>query len=308
MKRFKKSLLLAITIFLLGSNVGIINSYASGLTATSTVSKISIDENQASLKTYNIGGYNYVKLRDIAWLLNGSTKQFDVAWDNNKKSINLLSNAPYTDSKPVEESATLSAKGIISSASLYKDGQKIKMNSYVVESRTYFKLNELCQILDINLDWDEQNKLIVISSSVTNEFKSGLQNEGSIVSYKNDVIELVNEKRASAGLDKLSLNKSLDEIAQFRAQDMFKNNYFSHNSPNYGTFGDLADDFGYRESTMGENIAKGQCTPQEVVEDWINSSGHKANILRDKYEDIGIGIVEYQPGKFIWVQVFSGNK
>ncbi len=310
MNRFRIQIL-AIVLVSLGLNFGGITSYASDITATSMISKINVNEHQTSLKTYNIGGHNFVKLRDIAWLLNKSDKQFNVVWDDEHKSINILSKTPYTMSKPEEESFNDNAKGSISTAPIYKDGQKIQMNAYVIGNRTYFKLQDICKTLDIQLDWDEQNKLVLINSSASAEFKSGYYDDPianvNADSYKSDVISLINVKRANAGLDKLSQCNNLDKVAQFRAEDMFKDNYFSHNSPTYGNFGDVADSFGYRESCMGENIAKGQSTPSEVVKDWINSSGHKANILSDKYEDIGIGIIEYEPGRFIWVQVFSGT-
>ena len=301
------------------------NAYgATPVTALVTESKLDIDGKSIALKTYNISGHNYVKLIDMAWLLNKSPKQFDVAWDSEKKAINIKSSASYSGAKPLAENTLVGAKGELSSFALYKDNNRVKLTAYVIDGRTYFKLRELCMLMDISLVWDSANKLVVINSKKTfveetgmsqlnfsseyGEFQSGTVVNATLDSYKDQVISLVNKKRASLGLEKLSSSTKLEEIAQFRAQDMFEDNYFSHTSPTYGDFSSVAKDLGYTAVSMGENIAKGQSSPSEVVDDWMNSSGHRANILRDNYEDIGIGIVEYQPGRFIWVQLFSEPK
>ncbi|TYP74088.1 CAP domain-containing protein [Paenibacillus methanolicus] len=119
--------------------------------------------------------------------------------------------------------------------------------------------------------------------------------------FAQQVLTLVNKERANAGLKPLSLNASLSKVAMAKAQDMYNNNYFSHQSPTYGSPFDMMKAFGITYRTAGENIAKGQRTPQEVMTQWMNSPGHRANILKNGYTQIGIA---YYKGE--WVQQFIG--
>ncbi|MFC4099775.1 CAP domain-containing protein [Paenibacillus xanthanilyticus] len=119
--------------------------------------------------------------------------------------------------------------------------------------------------------------------------------------FAQQVLTIVNKERANAGLKPLSMNASLSKVAMAKAQDMHNNNYFSHQSPTYGSPFDMIKAFGITYRTAGENIAKGQRTPQEVMTQWMNSPGHRANILKNGYTQIGIA---YYKGE--WVQQFIG--
>ncbi len=90
-------------------------------------------------------------------------------------------------------------------------------------------------------------------------------------------------------------------MAQYKARDLTDRNYFSHNSPVYGSPFDMMKNFGIRYSSAGENIAKGQRTPKEVMNAWMNSQGHRANILNANYTQIGVG---YDSRSNAWVQMF----
>ncbi len=118
-----------------------------------------------------------------------------------------------------------------------------------------------------------------------------------------EVVALVNKERAAAGLKPLTVHTNLTKMAKTKAIDMFKHKYFNHNSPNYGSPFDMMDAFNITYRYAGENIAMGQRTAKEVVEDWMNSPGHKANILNKHYNLIGVG---YYNG--YWVQEFIGTK
>ena len=129
-----------------------------------------------------------------------------------------------------------------------------------------------------------------------------LKNE-TVTSYEQQVIDLVNNIRVQNGLKKLTSNWELSRIARYKSQDMHDRNYFSHTSPTYGSPFDMIKSFGLSYRTAGENIAKGQRTPQEVVNAWMNSSGHRANILNASYTQIGVGY--YANGNY-WTQMFIG--
>ena len=119
------------------------------------------------------------------------------------------------------------------------------------------------------------------------------------------ILKLVNQERAKEGLSALSLYDPLNKVAQAKAQDMVDNNYFSHDSPKYGTPFQMMRKFGVDYTYAGENIASGQKSAQQVMNDWMNSSGHRANIMNAKFTKLGVGYVE-SGGKYgsVWVQQF----
>ena len=122
-----------------------------------------------------------------------------------------------------------------------------------------------------------------------------------------DVLRLVNAERQKQGLSSLTLSDKLTAVANEKARDMAENNYFSHTSPTYGSPFQMLQQYGIRYRTAGENIAAGQRSPEEVMNSWMNSSGHRANILNSAYTEIGIGY--YQGGSYgsEWVQLFTGK-
>ena len=118
------------------------------------------------------------------------------------------------------------------------------------------------------------------------------------------VQELVNNERSKQGLKPLQMDWELQRTARTKACDMASKGYFSHNSPTYGSPFDMMKQFGITFKTAGENIAQGQRTPEEVMQSWMNSSGHRANILKTDFTHIGVGYCEQ--GNH-WVQMFIGK-
>lgn len=129
------------------------------------------------------------------------------------------------------------------------------------------------------------------------------QENSSVIAFENEVIRLVNEVRAEHGLQALTANWELSRVARYKSQDMADNRYFSHTSPTYGSPFQMIKNFGLSYRTAGENIAYGQSTPQAVVSAWMNSSGHRANILNSSYTQIGVG---YVANGHYWTQMFIG--
>ncbi|MED4953336.1 CAP domain-containing protein [Paenibacillus macerans] len=119
--------------------------------------------------------------------------------------------------------------------------------------------------------------------------------------FAQQVLDLVNKERSKAGLGALTMNPELSKMAMVKAQDMYNNNYFDHNSPTHGSPFDMMKEFGITYNSAGENIAKGQSTPTQVMNDWMNSPGHKANILNSSYTKIGVAYYNSE-----WVQEFTG--
>lgn len=122
--------------------------------------------------------------------------------------------------------------------------------------------------------------------------------------FEQQVVDLTNQERAKNGLAALKVDVNLSKMAREKSRDMSANNYFSHTSPTYGSPFDMMKNWGISYKSAGENIAMGQRTPQEVVNAWMNSEGHRANILSNKYTHIGVGYVEN--GNY-WTQEFIGK-
>lgn len=121
---------------------------------------------------------------------------------------------------------------------------------------------------------------------------------------ENEVIRLVNAERTKAGLAPLKANWELSRIARYKSTDMMEKNYFSHTSPTYGSPFQMITDFGLTYAAAGENIAMGQKTPADVMKGWMNSSGHRANILNSTYTEIGVGLASNKNGQNYWTQMF----
>jgi len=119
-----------------------------------------------------------------------------------------------------------------------------------------------------------------------------------------EVLKIVNLRRTEAGLKPLKLSEKLTSIANMKAADMADKNYFSHTSPTYGSPFDMLHTFGVSYSSAGENIAAGQTSAEQVMNDWMNSSGHRANILNANYTELGVGYVKGGSYGTEWVQLF----
>lgn len=134
--------------------------------------------------------------------------------------------------------------------------------------------------------------------------KTEVPSDTAIGSYEQQVVNLVNKERAAVGLPALKVNTKLSGVAELKAEDLRDKNYFAHNSPTYGSPFDMMKQYGVKYTTAGENIAKGQKTPESVMNGWMNSQGHKENILNANFTEIGVGYVTDSNGTTYWVQMF----
>lgn len=134
--------------------------------------------------------------------------------------------------------------------------------------------------------------------------KLTIPNNNDLKAFEDEVIKLTNAERARAGLPALKANWQLSRVARYKSQDMVNKNYFSHQSPTYGSPFKMMESFGLRFMAAGENIAYGQKTPQEVVKTWMSSPGHRANILSSSFTEIGVGVAKKSNGVLYWTQMF----
>ncbi|MGM0837533.1 MAG: SafA/ExsA family spore coat assembly protein [Bacillota bacterium] len=127
---------------------------------------------------------------------------------------------------------------------------------------------------------------------------------GEVKSAEEQVAALVNQERSKHGLKPMKLNWELSRVARYKSQDMIDKNYFSHTSPTYGSPFTMMKNFGISYRAAGENIAAGQKTPQEVMNAWMNSEGHRKNILSSQYTEIGVGYAKGGSYGHYWTQMF----
>ena len=139
-------------------------------------------------------------------------------------------------------------------------------------------------------------------SSTTNQ----TTNSNGLTADEQEVFDLINQQRINNGLSALVINQELQAVARDKAQDMVDNNYFSHTSPVYGSPFDMIKNYGITYKAAGENIA-GNSSNSGAVTAWMNSEGHKANILSNSFNYTGIGIVNSSKYGKIYVQMFIGK-
>ena len=135
---------------------------------------------------------------------------------------------------------------------------------------------------------------------------SNTSSSSSLSNDEKEVLDLINKQRTNNGLKALEIDYEVQRVARIKAQDMVDNNYFAHESPTYGTPFNMLNSFKVSYKTAGENIA-GNSTNIGAVKAWMNSSGHKANILNGSYNYTGIGVVKSSKYGRIYVQVFIGK-
>lgn len=142
-------------------------SALSNLTATINQSKVIWDGVETPFEAYTINGNNYFKLRDIAYVLSGSVKQFDVTWDGAKNAINLLTNQPYTvvGGEMTSSSIQGTVVPVLNTAAIYLDGEPILLTAYTINGNNYFKLRDIAAQIQFGVSWDPVSNSIQVDTS-----------------------------------------------------------------------------------------------------------------------------------------------
>jgi uncharacterized YkwD family protein/spore coat assembly protein SafA len=156
------------------------------------------------------------------------------------------------------------------------------------------------EIIDANKQLPDPNMIYPMQ-------KINIPNISQTKGVEQQVLELVNQERAKANLQPLKMDWELQRVARTKSCDMAQKGYFSHQSPTYGSPFDMMKQFGISFKTAGENIASGQRTPQEVMQSWMNSQGHRENILKPEYTHIGVGYCAGGSMGHMWTQMFIGK-
>ena len=135
-------------------------------------------------------------------------------------------------------------------------------------------------------------------------FSFSLSSLSSNVKEKNEIIKMVNSVRAEKNLPPLIENKKLNILADKKAKIMANENNLSHTAGGYKTFSDFLIENNIKFLAVGENIARNWKTPEEVMKAWLSSKGHRANIMSEKFTQIGVGKAISSNGDIYWVQLF----
>ena len=151
----------------------------------------------------------------------------------------------------------------------------------------------------------------IYPNNTSNSNNAGTQNNNTVTSSQmnsdeQEVFNLINKQRTDNGLQALKNDNEVQRVARIKAQDMVNNGYFSHQSPTYGSPFDMLKSFGISYKSAGENIA-GNSSNSGAVTAWMNSSGHRANILNSSYNYTGVGVVSSSKYGKMYVQMFLGK-
>jgi len=178
--------------------------------------------------------------------------------------------------------------------------------NYTVKSGDY--LWKICVKYEVGV-----SEVLAVNPQITNADQININqiikipNASQDKKLEKEVVTLVNQERAKVGLAALKDNWELSRVARYKSEDMANKNYFSHTSPTYGSPFDMIKNFGIKYMAAGENIAMGQQTSASVMTAWMNSSGHKANILNANFTEIGVGVARNKSGTIYWTQQFIGK-
>jgi uncharacterized protein YkwD len=135
--------------------------------------------------------------------------------------------------------------------------------------------------------------------SLPTKYQISIQN-----SAEDKILQLMNEKRTEAGLQPLTIDNTLVQVARYKSDDMIQNNFFSHTNPDGTKWTNWLQTIGYDYTSSGENIAYNNSDPVELFNQWWNSPGHRANMMNEKYNKVGIGVISGN-SKYMGTQEFS---
>lgn len=198
---------------------------------------------------------------------------------------------------------------------LFIDSHKAELNGKIIEvevpptilnGRTLVPVRFVSEVLGYTVGWEGLTSEVTISGYKPSA-ESEVKPESSIeYEFANEVLRLVNIEREKLGVSPLSMSSELLKVAIVKSQDIVDHNYFSHTSPTFGGLRELLEYHSITYRRAGENLATGQKTPESVVNAWMNSEGHRTNIMNPEFNTIGVGIVAGgMYGGYTWTQLFT---
>lgn len=234
---------------------------------------------------------------------------FDVIWGEFTQIIVLAREGDTV-------SLVIGDNGFVANGMIYASSVPPQIINY----RTMLPIRAIVESVGYHVAWDEPTNTVQIFTSpppipdaitipdrhiTPEELAAWVANyhaRGGINNFEREVIRLTNIERENAGQAPLEICAELMLSARFKAQSMYDLGYFEHTSPVYGAFYNISFEvFGIPRQTIGENLGRGHRTPEDVVQGWLDSPGHRSNLLSEQFTRIGVGFFEYT-----WAQKFLG--
>lgn len=195
---------------------------------------------------------------------------------------------------------------------IYNDtNYELEVAAKILNDRTYIPLRAIAELINCSVIWDGENQNVYIYQENTSSSSEdsgeadtppsiGGAAENTNYAYEQEVFLLVNEIRAENGMQTFEWSDDLATVGRNHAEDMYVRNFFSHKNPDNKSPFDRMKEYGISYMYAAENIAQGQKSPQEAVNGWMNSAGHRENILNPNLKKLGVGFY-----KDYWCQLFS---
>ena len=216
-----------------------------------------------------------------------------------QKIISILSTITILASIPFSVSAASALKGDANGDNKVNIVDAAYIAKYVAKRQTY--------LLDVERsDYNGDNKVNILDAAAIACYVASRSSVSvqQLTSIEDEVLDLVNKERAKVGVAPLKLNETLNSMASVRAAESVEN--FSHTRLDGQSCFTIFNDFNMNYSHCGENLAAGNSTAAATVKQWVNSSGHYANMINSNFTEVGIGYYydESSPYKYYWVQIF----
>ena len=167
----------------------------------------------------------------------------------------------------------------------------------IINDRTLVPLRAISEAVGAYVGWDGETRTVTINTGDRQPAQNDTRAE--------QVLALVNAERAKYGMDPVKWDSSLAAVAENHCADMIARDFFDHNNPDGETPFDRLDKANISYWMAGENIAAGQSTPEAAMNDWMNSQGHRQNILNASYKSLGVAVLDGGTYGTYWVQVFA---
>lgn len=190
---------------------------------------------------------------------------------------------------------------------MYRNGEAVVLDVVprIVNDRTLVPVRAVSESFGAHVTWDESARLVTVVTNGATPEQPPEEKPENHADFAYRVFTLANEERRAAGLTPFEWNDDLANIAFAHSKDMNDREFMSHNNPDGLSPFDRITRYGLRYSRAAENIAAGQQTPEEVMNGWMNSAGHRANILNPDLKQLGVGYYEGDgPYRTYWTQVF----
>jgi len=178
---------------------------------------------------------------------------------------------------------------------VFVDGREIVFEAYNINGSNYFKLREIGAAVGFSVEWSSIDDSIYINTNDT------VVSVVSIEEMKDEIVRLTNIEREKAGVPKVKVLPELMITAQLKADDMFVNHYYGHNSPEYGSMGDMIKSFIPNTAARAENLAPWTKTSEDAFIGWVESPEHYKIMINPIYTHIGVGVAEGANGGYWWV-------